>query len=49
MFILYLILYILGAASFLAAAFGIGGKVNLLALGLFFWILVPLCALVNAH
>jgi hypothetical protein len=49
MFLLVLILLILGAASFVAAAFGIGGRVSLGWLGLFFWILVPLCTLVNSH
>ena len=48
MFILVLILLILGAASLLAAAFGIGGRVNLGWFGLFFWILVPLCQMINS-
>lgn len=42
---LYLVLLVLGAASFAAAAFGRGrfdAQVSLLPLGLFFWILVPL-------
>lgn len=57
---LYLILYILAAVCFIAAAvlayrpavgvdgdrananLGTAGRVNLVALGLFFWVLVPL-------
>ncbi len=52
--IIYLLLYIAAAACFGIAAFagrstlgargggGRGGNVNLLAAGLFFWVLVPL-------
>jgi hypothetical protein len=51
--IIYLLLYIAAAACFGVAAFagrstlgakggGRGGNVNLLAAGLFFWVLVPL-------
>jgi hypothetical protein len=39
MSILILILLILAAFSFLLATVGIGGRWNLLALGLFFWVL----------
>jgi hypothetical protein len=45
--LLLLILLIIAALSFLAATVGIGGKYNLLALGLFAWVLVPLCQLIN--
>ena len=45
--LLLLILLILGAVSFLAAAVGFSGKYNLVAVGLFLWILVPLCQLIN--
>lgn len=34
-----LILYIAAAICFGLAAFGVGGKVNLIALGLFAWVL----------
>lgn len=47
MTILFLILLVLAAASFVAAAVGVGGRVNLLALGLFFWVLVPLLQLIT--
>jgi hypothetical protein len=45
--VLVLILLIVAALLFLAAAGGIGGKYNLVALGLFAWVLVPLCQLIN--
>ncbi len=38
------ILLLIGAICFLAATFNVAAKVNLLALGLLFWILVPLIA-----
>jgi hypothetical protein len=42
--VLFLILLLLGAVCFLVAAFGATPhpRLNVLALGLFFWILVPL-------
>lgn len=41
--VLFLILLVLAAACFGAAAAGrAGGRVNLVALGLFLWVLVPL-------
>lgn len=41
--VLYLILYLLAAICFLAAASGrVAAKYNLVALGLLFWVLVPL-------
>lgn len=46
--LLLLILLIVSALSFLAALVGIGSKYNLVALGLFAWVLVPLCQLVNS-
>lgn len=46
MAVLFLILMILAVVCFLATAFGIAGRrVNLLALGLFFWVLVDLIRL----
>jgi len=45
--LLLLILLLVAVLSFLAAAVGIGGKYNLVALGLFAWALVPLCQLIN--
>lgn len=49
MLALDLILLLLAAACFVAAAFGwAGAKVNLLALGLAFWVAVPLIAAVKA-
>lgn len=47
MFILVLVLLILAGFCFLLATVGIGGKWNLLALGLLFWVLVPICQLIN--
>lgn len=44
---LVLVLLILAAAAFLVSAFVPVPKVNLVALGLFFWILTLLCQLVN--
>jgi len=37
-----LVLYLIAAVLFALAAFGIGGRVNLIALGLLAWVLVPL-------
>jgi hypothetical protein len=48
MTVLVLILLILGAASFFLAAVGIPSRVNLVAAGLFLWILVPLCQVINS-
>jgi hypothetical protein len=45
--VLLLILLIAAALLFLGATFGIGGRFNLIALGLFAWALVPLCQLIN--
>ena len=46
---LYLILLVLGLAAFLAAAFSVTiNRVNLVALGLAFWILVPLIQLIDS-
>jgi hypothetical protein len=42
MSILVLVLLILAAFSFLLATVGIGGRWNLLALGLFFWVLTQI-------
>jgi hypothetical protein len=39
---LALVLYLIAAVCFALAAFGVGGRVNLIALGLFAWVLVPL-------
>jgi hypothetical protein len=44
MSILVLVLLILAAFSFLLATVGIGGRWNLLALGLFFWVLAEVVA-----
>lgn len=48
MFILTLVLLILAGFCFLLAMVGIGGKWNLLALGLLLWVLVPICQLINS-
>jgi hypothetical protein len=45
--LLLLILLLVAALSFLAATVGVGGKYNLVALGLFAFALVPLCQLIN--
>lgn len=45
---LYLFLYIIAAVCFLLAAFNAPVKVNLVALGLLAWVLVPLIAAVRA-
>ena len=42
-----LILYILAAVCFALAALGVPSRVNLLALGLLSWVLVPLIAQVQ--
>ena len=47
MTVFILIMLVLGAASFFAAAIGVGGRVNLVAAGLFCWILVPLVQVIN--
>ena len=39
---IYLVLYIVAAVCFAVVALGVGGRVNLLALGLLAWVLVPL-------
>jgi uncharacterized membrane protein len=49
MFILDLILYIAAAILFALAAFNVGSRLNLVALGLLAWVLVPLCTLVHSH
>ena len=36
---LELILYVVAAACFALSAFGVGGRINLLAAGLFAWVL----------
>lgn len=38
----YLILYILSALAFVLAVFDVQARVNLIAAGLFLWVLVPL-------
>ena len=48
MFILVLILLILAAFCFLLSTVGVGSRWNLLALGLLFWVLVPLCQMINS-
>lgn len=40
--VLFLILLLVGAICFAASVFGVSTRVNLLALGLLAWILVPL-------
>lgn len=40
--VIVLLLLIAGAACFAAAAFGVASRVNLVALGLLFWILTVL-------
>ena len=43
MLVIYLVLYVLASACFLAFSFGQpAGRVNLLGLGVFFWSLVPI-------
>lgn len=37
-----IVLYLVAAVCFGLAAFGVGGKVNLIALGLFAWVLTNL-------
>jgi len=49
MFIFNLILYIAAGILFALAAFNVGSRVNLIALGLLAWVLVPLCNLIHAH
>lgn len=39
---LYFILFLAAALLFLAAALNVAARVNLMALGLFAWVLVPL-------
>lgn len=40
---LYVVLFLLSAVCFLLAAFSVPvQKINILALGLFFWVMVPL-------
>jgi hypothetical protein len=55
--VLYLVLYILAAICFLVSAAGVitvsdpprhYARYNLVALGLFFWVLVPLIAQIKA-
>lgn len=41
---LTLILYIIAAVCFALGALGVGGRVNVVALGLLAWVLVPLLA-----
>ncbi len=49
MLVLFLILLVLAAACLAAATFGAGPRrVNLLALGLLLWVLVPLIQTVQA-
>lgn len=40
--VLYLVLYIVAAVCFAAAAANVGSRVNLVAAGLLAWVLVPL-------
>lgn len=40
--VLFLILLVLAFVCFGAAAFGVASRVNLMSLGLLFWVLVPL-------
>lgn len=47
MTVFVLIMLVLGAASFAAAAVGVGGRINLVAAGLLCWILVPLVQVIN--
>lgn len=46
--VLDLVLLLLAAVCFAAAAFGVTARVNLLAAGLLCWVLVPLLAAVQA-
>lgn len=47
--VIYLILLVLAAASFAAAAFGASPRrINLVALGLLLWVLAPLIQAVQA-
>ena len=45
--ILTLILLLSAAIVFALAVFGVGGRINLIALGLFLWILVPLLKFID--
>lgn len=47
MTVLILILLVLSAGCFFAAAIGVGGRINLVAAGLFLWVLVPLSQVIN--
>ena len=48
MLVITLVLLILAAASFAAAAFNVASaRVNLLSLGLLFWVLVPLISTID--
>jgi hypothetical protein len=47
MIILFLILLVLAAACFFAAAFDVASRFNLVAVGLFLWVLVPLIQLIR--
>jgi hypothetical protein len=48
MFILVLVLLILAGVCFLLATAGVGSRLNLLALGLLLWVLVPICQMINS-
>lgn len=48
MTVIYLILYLLAAVFFILAAFGVPvRRLNLIALGLFCWVLVPLLSTIT--
>lgn len=50
MAVLFLILLLLAAVCFVVGAAGVAvQRVNVLALGLFFWVLVPLIQAIQAH
>lgn len=45
--VLVLVLLIASAVCFFLALIGVGGRINLTAAGLFCWVLVPLCQVIN--
>ena len=49
MVVLFLILLVLAAACFFAAAFNVASRFNLVAGGLFLWVLVPLIQLIRTN
>ena len=47
--VLFLILLVLAAACFFAVAFDVPIRFNLIAVGLFLWVLVPLIQLIRTN